>query len=229
MWSNFLTALRIGTRWPGQSVPDLHSEPRPGVLAWYPAVGLIIGLVIAIVLRAGGAIDFTAAALLALIVRAWITGGRNLAALATVISRTDAATPAGAVSGAAAVGVGVFLISQFALFELVALHGLALWLPVVVAWAHFGPLMWHVSLEPIGGGERVGRTPGSGAAARWAILLLIPCFFEPALFAAPAAVVIWRLYLKRVHAGHDAELLSAGVVLVEIATLVALTFTAIVA
>lgn len=238
MWRNFITAVRQLTRLPTGGKADWHIEPEPGVAAWYPIVGAALGVALALLLQSGGAIDFVAAALFAVVVRALVTGGRQLSALATVISRADLApadTPAGpsparhGINGSAAVAVSIMVVSQYALFELFALHGQSWWLPLIFAWAYFGPLMWMASLEPIatGGGERVGPAPTSGMAARWAVLLFIPCIMKPSLLAAPLAVILWRLYMKRAHGGHDAELVLAGIALVEIVALAAVTFASV--
>ncbi|TXG82974.1 MAG: hypothetical protein E6R12_09525 [Sphingomonadales bacterium] len=234
MLRTFLESVRYLTRLPVGQPVDYHQEPKSGVAAWFPVVGALIGLVLAIVITFFSSVDFVAAALMAMVVRALLTGGRLLSALAMVISRQDATlkeacggTPP--VNGAATVGVAIMVVAQYALFELIALNQKVWWLPLIMAWAHFGPIMWMSSLKPLstGGGEHTGPTADWPTAGRWMILLMLPCIAEPAMLLAPAAIICWRYYLKTVHGGHDAELVSAGIVVTETATLAAVTFAAV--
>jgi adenosylcobinamide-GDP ribazoletransferase len=235
-----ILAVQFLTRLPTPRVADFKPEDLSRSAIWFPLVGLLIGTVLAMALWAGAQLDPWAGALAALLLWVWITGALHLDGLGDMADALGAAhrDPAKLLSvmkdphagSFAVVSIAMQLITKLVLLMLAAKAEVALWLLVLVpAWARFGPLMWSLTLPPLGSGsaERFAWEIKRGPAIGWALALILPVLIAPALLAAPIAVVAWRLYLKRRVGGVTGDLMGAGVEITETVTLAALVVAAL--
>jgi adenosylcobinamide-GDP ribazoletransferase len=230
----FILAVQFLTRLPTPQVSDFMPEDLARSAVWFPAVGLLIGTIVGLAVLLGAQVDPWLGGLLGLLAWVWVTGALHLDGLG------DSADALGAahrdperflavlkdphVGSFGVVAIVLQLLAKLVLLMLLAAHGGWFLLPLVCAWARFGPIMWTLTLPALapGSGERFGWTIGTGAAVAWAAALTLPSLWSIGVLAAPAAIVAWRLYLKRRLGGQTGDLLGAGVELVESAALLAL-------
>lgn len=229
-----ILAVQFLTRLPTPQVADFKPSDLAEAAIWFPAVGLLVGAIVGIGCWAGAQIDPWLGALLGLVAWVWVTGGLHLDGLG------DSADALGAahrdperflgvlkdphVGSFAVLAIALQLIAKLVLLMLLGSNAGWAFMPLVCAWARFGPLMWTLTLPALapGSAERFGWTLQPRHALAWAAVLTLPALWVPALLAAPAAIVGWRLYLKRRLGGQTGDLLGAGVELVESAVLLAL-------
>ncbi|MEX6723047.1 hypothetical protein [Parapedomonas caeni] len=219
----FFLALRLAA---GRPLPE--GGATQGIGVWLPAVGLALGVLIAVTVRIAMSIDVWFAALAGLVAWVGLSGARPLAGLATICRAPgDDGAP-----GAPPVGsivVTLAMIAMLILLMLLSLHGGWWSLALLLAWARFAPLMWVTSLPPA---ATENAEPALAAwvvdpaqPTRWAVVLFIASLVVNwALLAAPIAIVGWRLWMKRrpvtgAPGGLTVERLFAGIVLVELASL----------
>lgn len=231
-----ILAIQFMTRLP---LPDVQADARDmgHAIRWFPVAGLIVGLCVAGGAWLGLQRDPWAGALLALLAWTGVTGALHLDGLG------DIADAAGAAHGnrsrlssvLADPHIGSFGVTAIVLQLLtkLVLVRLALDAPsllpliAVPVVARIGPLLWTLTLPPLHRG--LGSTFGAGAtwpvAAAWLAILAIAAWnIAPALLAAPVAMVIWGLWLKRRIGGISGDGHGAGIELVESAMLAALIF-----
>jgi adenosylcobinamide-GDP ribazoletransferase len=232
MMQGFVLATQFLTRLPVPATPDFKPEDLSRAAVWFPAVGLLVGALVMLTLMIGSSSDFTVASVMAILMWVWVTGGLHLDGLGDSVDALGAShrDPARLLEvlkdpragNFAVIAISVVLIAKFGLLIIIAARNAWWALPLICAWARFGPLMWTLSLEPIaeGSGERFGWLVNDKHAAGWAIgLFLASLIIAPPVIFAAVAVVLWRLYLKRRIKGYTGDFLGAGIVVVELAGL----------
>jgi adenosylcobinamide-GDP ribazoletransferase len=95
-------------------------------------------------------------------------------------------------------------------------------LALVPAWARFGAVVWAQTLPPLasGSGERFAWCTRGASLVVWAAALLAGAvWLFPPLAAAPVAIVLWWMFLRRRLGGMTGDALGAGVEVCETALL----------
>ncbi len=224
----FLLALRFLTRLPAPAVPDADADALRRSALWFPAVGLVLGGLLAGVWWAAGRLDPWLAALLTLVAWVWATGALHLDGLADTFDALGAAHGDRArllevladphLGSFGAVALVLQLAAKLVLLALAAEQGVSPWaLLLVPAWARLGALWWGRSLPPLkpGLGERLAWRGGRGAMLVWLALLALASLPHPGLWAAPLALWSWRRFLRVKLGGMSGDCLGAGVEVVE--------------
>lgn len=225
----FFLALQFLTRIP---VP-VRLEYDAGALArsavWFPAVGLLLGSLVAGAAWLGAQIDPWLGALLALGVWVWSTGGLHLDGLADLFDALGAAhrdrgrfleVLADPHLGAfGALALMQQLIAKLVLLMLSIKLGAGFWALVLIpAWARLGAMWWSQTLPPLkpGLGERfVWKTSGWVSWGWLAGLVAMALWLAPVLVAVPVLILGWRQFLSTRVGGMTGDCLGAGVEVTE--------------
>ncbi|MFA5081513.1 MAG: adenosylcobinamide-GDP ribazoletransferase [Hydrogenophilaceae bacterium] len=224
----FLLALQFLTRLP---VP-VRLDFDPGALArsaaWFPAVGLVLGGLIAGAAWLGAQVDPWLAALLALGVWVWSTGGLHLDGLADLFDALGAAhrdrerflaVLADPHLGAfGAMALMLQLLAKLVLLMLLFKAGASLWALVLIpAWARLGALWWSQTLPPLkpGLGERFAWRLDGWLPWAWLAGLSALSFPVPLLVAMPLLILAWRQFLAVKVGGMSGDCLGAGIEVAE--------------
>jgi adenosylcobinamide-GDP ribazoletransferase len=227
-------ATQFLTRVPVPAVEDFSAEEFSRSSAWFPFVGLAVGIVVSTVIYICAHRHAALATAIGLLAWVWITGALHLDGLADL---TDALAAAHrdkdrffAVLSDPHVGTfGVVSIVLMLILKATALTEISLpalfAFPLIPAWARLGPLAWSRWLKPLkpGHGERFSWQLNVGWIVFWtAVLLAASAAFAPILCAAPLAIAAWGLWLKWRLGGTTGDCLGAGVEVTELVLLYAL-------
>lgn len=220
----FLLALQFLTRIPVPVRLDYSAEALARSSVWFPAVGLVLGGLIAGAAWLGAWVDPWFGALLALLVWVWSTGGLHLDGLADLCDALGAAhrdrerflaVLADPHLGAfGAMALMLQLLAKLVLLMLLLKAGLSLWALVLIpAWARLGALWWSQTLPPLkpGLGERFAWQAGAWVVWVWLALLSLSSLAAPALLAMPLLLLAWRRFLSVKVGGMTGDCLGAGV------------------
>ncbi|TJZ68635.1 adenosylcobinamide-GDP ribazoletransferase [Chitiniphilus eburneus] len=222
-----MLAIQFLTRLPTPQVRDFQPEMLAGAARWFPAVGLLLGTLLATIAWAGAQVDPWLAALLATLGWIWITGGLHLDGLADVADALGAAhrDPERLLAVMKDPHLGSFgvlaLLGQVAakliLVMLLARAGHWVVLLLAPAWARWGVFGWQ-TLPPLAPGlaERFGWRRAPLAPWGWALTLgALSLWLAPALLLAPVAVWLYRSWLARRLGGVSGDCLGTGIEIVE--------------
>lgn len=233
----FLIALQFLTRLPTPRL-TVSAEEFAQSMRWFPAAGLVIGLIVAGAAWVGARTDPWTGALAALIAWVLVTGALHLDGLGDMADASGAAHKDRerllAVLADPHVGsFGVTAITMQLLTKLVLLHGMIehsqflalIWVPVA---ARIAPLAWTLLLSPLhdGLGARFRGAIRPIDLALWAAVLLDTTVAFPALLIAVPAAALWGLWIKRAIGGISGDGHGAGIELIEAALLLALVVMA---
>lgn len=238
----FLLALQFLTRLPTPALRDLQAEDLARSAAWFPAVGLLLGALLALIGAAAQSLDPWLAALLTLIAWVWLTGGLHLDGLADTFDALGAAhrdrerflqvLADPHVGSFGVIALVLQLVAKLVLLGLVFGHGVSPWaLLLIPAWARLGALWWSQSLPPLrpGLGERYRWRAWRWLPALWLVVLLAASLPFPGLWLAPLVLWFWQRFLLIKVGGMTGDCLGAGVELVESLLLLAVSGTALLA
>jgi len=230
--SAFLAAFGFLTRLPmprGASGADDFAA----AIRWYPAVGGVIGVLVAVAGWGGAQIDPWLGALAALLTWIAVTGALHLDGLG------DLADGIGAAHGDRARLIAVMADPHIGSFGVVAIVAQLIvklvllrlipppaW-PMLVAVpfaARIGPLFWARMLPPLreGLGARVARAVRARDLIGWGLVLAGTAVAVPALIAAPLLILGFALWLRRAVGGINGDGHGAGIEIVETGLLAAL-------
>jgi adenosylcobinamide-GDP ribazoletransferase len=227
-------AIQFLTRVPVPAVENFSAEELSRSSAWFPLVGLAIGVVVSVIMFACAQRSAAAAAALGLLVWVWMTGALHLDGLAD-LSDALAASHRDAqrfFTVLADPHLGAFGVVSIVLMLILKVMGLAqlsiptlFALPLIPAWARLGPLAWSRWLQPLkpGQGERFAWHLNVGWLAFWSVILLgASALRSPILCIAPAVIAAWGGWLKWRLGGTTGDCLGAGVEITEVVLLYAL-------
>jgi adenosylcobinamide-GDP ribazoletransferase len=226
-----ILALQFLTRLPTPRVARMRPEDLAQSAAWFPLVGAVVGLAVAAALAAGSLVDRWLGALAGLLVWVWITGALHLDGLADLADALPAAhrNPQRLLEVLGDPHIGAFgvvaivlvLAAKLVLLALLAAAPAAV-LALIAAWARFGAVVWSQTLPAFAAGsaERfAGRARRASLAAWAAALLVAAALLFPPLVAAPLAIALWWVFLRRRLGGMTGDCLGAGVEVTETALL----------
>jgi adenosylcobinamide-GDP ribazoletransferase len=230
----FIIALQFLTRLPTPRVMiDEGSFARS--MRWFPAAGLVVGVLVAAAAWLGALADAWMAALASLVAWVGVTGALHLDGLSDLADASGATHKDRerflAVLADPHVGsFGVVAIVLQMLAKLVLVHALLSWgtaafaaLILIPFAARTGPLVWTVWLPPLhpGLGARFVAAVSLRHIALWAVVLGVCALVIPAMAAAAPLIMLWGLWLKRRLGGVSGDCHGAGIELVETGLLVA--------
>lgn len=220
----FFLALQFLTRLPTPAVRGFEAEDLARSAAWFPAVGLLLGGLLALVGLAAQPFDPWLAALLVLIAWAWLTGGLHLDGLADTFDALGAAhrdkerflqvLADPHVGSFGVIALVLQLVAKLVLLGVAFSHGVSLLaLLLIPAWARLGALWWSQSLPPLkpGLGERFKWRAGRWLPLAWLGLLLAASLPTAGLWLAPLVLWFWQRFLLIKVGGMTGDCLGAGV------------------
>jgi adenosylcobinamide-GDP ribazoletransferase len=222
----FILALQFLTRLP---TPRITADEAAfvGSMRWFPAVGLVVGALVAGAAWGGGHVDAWTGALAALIVWVAVTGALHLDGLSDLADASGAAHKDRerllAVLADPHVGsFGVVAVVLQLIAKLVLLHALIdgrLFLPIILVpfAARIGPLAWTVWLPPLHQGlaARFRSATRPIHVGMWAIALIGSAWFMPTMLIAPLLILWWGWHLRRLIGGISGDGHGAGIEIVE--------------
>ena len=226
-------ATQFLTRLPVPAVVDFSAEEFSRSSAWFPFVGLAIGVVVSLILWICSYRSAALGAAVGLLAWVWMTGALHLDGLADLsdalaASHRDSqkffAVLADPHLGAFGV-VSIVLMLILKVTGLAQLSGVLIAFPLIPAWARLGPLAWSRWLRPLkpGHGERFAGHLHLGWIAFWVVALLVAsAAVAPILCIAPLVIAAWGGWLKWRLGGTTGDCLGAGIEVTEVVLLYAL-------
>ncbi|WP_432723474.1 adenosylcobinamide-GDP ribazoletransferase [Jeongeupia wiesaeckerbachi] len=229
-WRTPVLAIQFLTRLPTPQVPDFQPALLAAAVGWFPAVGLLIGVLLTIPVALIAPLQPWLAALVGLVVWTWITGGLHLDGLADLADGLGAAhrDPERFLAVVKDPHLGSFgvlaLILQCAskLILLMLVCRLGHWWLLILApaWARWGVFSWQ-TLPPLAQGmaEQFGWHRGHASWFWTGLLLAMSLLLAPTLLIAPLIVWAYRRWLQRRLGGVSGDCLGAGIEITETALL----------
>jgi adenosylcobinamide-GDP ribazoletransferase len=227
---------------PVPALEDFSAEEFSRSSAWFPFVGLAIGVVVSLILLVCSHRSAALAAAIGLLAWVWMTGALHLDGLADLSDALAAAhrDPQKFFAVLADPHLGAFGVVSIVLMLILKLTGLAelpsaasgttrvamlIAFPLIPAWARLGPLAWSRwlrSLKP-GQGDRFAWHLHIGWIAFWVVVLLAASVaVAPILCVAPIVIAAWGGWLKWRLGGTTGDCLGAGVEITEVVLVYAL-------
>jgi adenosylcobinamide-GDP ribazoletransferase len=236
----FILAVQFLTRLPTPKIPDFVPGDLSRSAPFFPAVGLIVGAILATVMTVLAPLDPWIAGLMALVAWVWITGALHLDGLGDVADALGAAhrsperfqevlrDPHVGVFGATAMALQ--MIAKLVLLAAIARAGPAA--PalffLIPAWARWGTLVWSYAVPPlqVGMGERFSWSIDVGAIGAWAALLGgASLWFAPWLLLALPLIALVAAYWRWRLGGITGDCLGASVEITESLLLLVVALT----
>ena len=230
-----IVAIQFLTRLPTPQVA-VSNEDFAASMRWFPAVGLIIGALVAGAGWAGARIDPWTGALCALLFWVAVTGALHLDGLGDIADASGAAHkvrgPPSAVEDRerliavlgdphagsfAVVAIGLQLLTKLVLLHALIDRQAFIAIALVPFAARIGPLVWSRALPDL----HVGLASRFRNAVRpvdfliWSIVLIAAIWVSPSLLAAPPAFLFWGWWLLRRLGGISGDGHGAGIELGE--------------
>jgi adenosylcobinamide-GDP ribazoletransferase len=221
-----VVAIQFLTRLPTPRIA-VSSDEFAASMRWFPAVGLIVGALVAGAGWAGAQIDPWTGALCALIVWVAVTGALHLDGLGDIADASGAAHKDRErllavlsdphVGSFAVVTIALQLIAKLVLLHaLLDLHALIA-IALVPFAARIGPLIWSRALPDLhaGLGSRFRNAVRPVDFVLWSVLLVAAAWLSPSLLAAPLVFLLWGSWLLRRIGGISGDGHGAGIELGE--------------
>jgi len=245
-WLLFRHACQFLTRIPTPPIEHFRQEDLSRSAIWFPAVGLVIGLLLALAMWVGGHVSPWVAALFGLIFWVWVTGALHLDGLGDVADAMGAAhrSPQRFLEVLRDPHIGAFGVIAIVLqlmAKLVLLATLAALSPtdepaflagllLVPAWARWGTLIWSLMVPPLasGSGERFSWSIDWPVAAMEGVILgVFSLWLGPSLLLAFLIVPAVSLYWQARLGGITGDCLGTSVEVTETILLLVLVVAAL--
>lgn len=227
-----IVAIQFLTRLPTPRIA-VSAEEFAGSIRWFPAVGVLIGILVSIGLFAGAQVDPWIGALAGLVVWVLVTGALHLDGLGDIADGCGAAhkdrdkllavLADPHVGSFAVVAIGLQLAAKLVLLRVLVDTVPPLTVVAIPFAARIGPLMWTRWLPSLHQGlaARFKDAVQPIDLAVWGILLLAAAWLVPALIAAAAVIPIWGWWVNRKLGGISGDSHGAGIEVVETSLLLA--------
>jgi len=221
-----LIAIQFLTRLPTPRVA-VSGDEFAASMRWFPAVGLIVGALVAGAGWAGARIDPWTGALCALIVWVAVTGALHLDGLGDIADARGAAHKdrERLLAVLSDPHVGSFAVVAIALqliAKLVLLHALLdadafIAIALIPFAARIGPLVWSRALPDLhaGLGSRFRNAVRPVDFVIWSLLLIAAAWISASLLIAPLIFLLWGWWLLRKIGGISGDGHGAGIELGE--------------
>jgi len=231
-----IIAVQFLTRLPAPHIAVTPNE-FASAMRWFPAVGLLLGSILALGAWAGSLIDPWIGALSGLLLWTMVTGGLHLDGLADIVDARGAAHGDRdrmlAVLGDPHIGsFGVIAIGLLLLSKLVLIHALLQQASVINLMtlicipfiARIGPLIWTIWLPPLHEGlaSRFRGAIRPFDIFAWSSVALLASLRFPVLLAGAVFIPLWGCWIKRQIGGISGDGHGAGIELIETALLMTL-------
>lgn len=217
-----IVAIQFLTRLPTPRIA-VSSDEFAASMRWFPAVGLIVGAIVAAGGWAGARVDPWTGALAALILWVVVTGALHLDGLGDIADASGAAHKDRerllAVLGDP--HVGSFAVAAIALqliAKLVLLHALLdrqifAAIALIPFAARIGPLAWSRALPDLhaGLGSRFRNAVRPVDFVIWGLALVAAAWVSPSLLTAPLIFLLWGGWLLRKIGGISGDGHGAGI------------------
>jgi adenosylcobinamide-GDP ribazoletransferase len=234
-----IIAIQFLTRLPTPRIA-VTSDDFARSIRWFPAVGLIVGLVVSAAGWLGARIDPWTGALAALAGWVLVTGALHLDGLGDIADARGAAHKAPDrdrmlavladphLGSFGVVAIVLQLIAKLVLLHGVIGHGLYAALAAVPFAARIAPLAWTRWLPPLheGLGARFRGAVRPVDLGVWIVAVAIAAWFVPALLAIVPVIALWGWWVARRIGGISGDGHGAGIELGETALLLALVVLA---
>ncbi|MAN62301.1 MAG: adenosylcobinamide-GDP ribazoletransferase [Parvibaculum sp.] len=239
---SFILAVQFLTRLPTPQITEFEPTALSRASSFFPAVGLIVGTLLALVLWSGSLIDPWVGAVLTLSAWVFVTGALHLDGLSDLADALGAAHADETrfhevlkdphIGTFGVVSLIVQLAVKLVLLMLIAEQELFWVLVPLCAWARLGPLFWAhflpvlrpTSTETDSMGEQFSWAINPVTPWAWAALLLVSAWGAPAFLAAPFILLVWGAYLQWRLKGQTGDSLGAGIEVSESLLLLACVF-----
>ena len=228
-----ILAFQFLTRLPLPAVAA-QADDFAASIRWFPAVGIVIGLLVTAAAWAGTMIGEWTGALAALAVWTWITGALHLDGLGDIADAAGAAHKGkddilAVLRDPHAGSFAIVAIMMQLIAKLVLLHHLIMTdalfalAPIPFA-ARIAPLCWARWLPPLheGLGSRFRHAVRTIDLIVWALVLIATTvMLSLSLSLLPFATLVWGLWIRRRIGGISGDGHGAGIELTETALLLA--------
>lgn len=221
-----VVAIQFLTRLPTPQIA-VSSDEFAASMRWFPAVGLIVGALVAGAGWGGARIDPWTGALCALIVWVAVTGALHLDGLGDIADASGAAHKdrerlLAVLSDPHAGSFAVVTIALQLVAKLVLLHALLdRQMFAIIALAPFaariGPLVWSRALPDLhaGLGSRFRNAVRPVDFVIWSLALVAAAWASPSLLVAPLVFILWGWWLLQKMGGISGDGHGAGIELGE--------------
>jgi len=221
-----IVAIQFLTRLPTPPI-TVSSDEFAASMRWFPAVGLIVGALVAAGGWAGSRIDPWTGALSALIVWVAVTGALHLDGLGDIADASGAAHKdrermIAVLSDPHLGSFAVVTITLQLLAKLVLLHALLdaeafVAIALVPFAARIGPLVWSRALPDLhaGLGSRFRNAVRPVDFVIWSLALVAAAWISPSLLIAPLLFLLWSGWLLRKIGGISGDGHGAGIEITE--------------
>lgn len=217
-----IVAIQFLTRLPTPRM-TVSSEEFAASMRWFPAVGLVVGALVAGAGRAGAWIDPWTGALAALVAWVAVTGALHLDGLGDIADASGAAHKdrerliavlGDAHAGSfAVVAIGLQLIAKLVLLHALLGREAFVAIALVPFAARIGPLVWSRALPDLhaGLGARFRNAVRPVDGLIWSVALAAAAWASPSLLAAPLVFILWGWWLRRRIGGISGDGHGAGI------------------
>jgi adenosylcobinamide-GDP ribazoletransferase len=227
-----IVAIQFLTRLPTPRL-TVSSEEFAASMRWFPAVGLIVGALVAAGGWAGARLDPWTGAFAALLLWVVVTGALHLDGLGDIADAAGAAHKDRArmievmsdphVGSFAVVTIALQLIAKLVLLRALIEGEAFVAIALVPFAARIGPLLWSRWLPDLhaGLGARFRGVIRPVHLTIWALLLAVAGWWSPSLLIAPLLIGAWGWWLRRKIGGISGDGHGAGIEVTESALLLA--------
>ncbi|MBN8843994.1 MAG: adenosylcobinamide-GDP ribazoletransferase [Sphingomonadales bacterium] len=221
-----IVAIQFLTRLPTPRLAVSGAEFAAS-MRWFPAVGCIVGAIVAAGGWAGAQIDGWTGALAALLLWAAVTGALHLDGLGDIADargaahkdrdRMLAALADPHVGSFAVVAIALQLVAKFVLLHgLIEAHAFVA-IALTAFAARIGPLLWSRWLPDLhlGLGSKFRGIVRPIDLLAWAVLLGLAALASRSLLVAPFVLILWGWWLHRAIGGISGDGHGAGIEVTE--------------
>ncbi|MET0588185.1 MAG: adenosylcobinamide-GDP ribazoletransferase [Novosphingobium sp.] len=203
-------------------------------MRWFPAVGVIMGGIVAGGGWLGAMLDPWVGTIFALVLWVVVTGALHLDGLGDIADAAGAAHKDRErllqvladphIGSFGVVAIVLQLLAKLVLLHALLEEGAVLALVAVPFVARMGPLLWTRMLPNLHDGlaSRFREAVRPVDIALWSIALAVAAWFVPALLATPLLLLMWQSHVRRTLGGISGDGHGAGIELVETGLLVAI-------
>jgi len=221
-----IVAIQFLTRLPTPRIA-VSSDEFAASMRWFPAVGLIVGALVAGAGWAGARIDPWTGALFSLIIWVAVTGALHLDGLGDIADASGAAHKDRGhllavlsdphVGSFAVVTIVLQLFAKLVLLHAVLDAGAFVAIALIPFAARIGPLVWSRALPDLhaGLGSRFRNAVRPIDFIIWSLMLVAAAWFSPSLLVAPMIFLLWGWWLLRNIGGISGDGHGAGIELGE--------------
>jgi len=221
-----IVAIQFLTRLPTPRIA-VSSDEFAASMRWFPAVGLIVGALVAGAGWAGARIDPWTGGLCALVVWVAVTGALHLDGLGDIADASGAAHKDREqllavlsdphVGSFAVVTIALQLLAKLVLLHALLDAGAFVAIALIPFAARIGPLVWSRALPDLhaGLGSRFRNAVRPIDFVIWSLALVAAACVSPSLLFAPMIFLLWGWWLLRKIGGISGDGHGAGIELGE--------------